>query len=175
MLHNLPSVHAACTGRTNGRGLGTFQKTELFRKSGRIGEQNTFTLLISVLILSTSQLPSRLAAFPVSCLPDLCVMIVSVTSTACSPPVPPGGRSPMRGRPIGSYRLRPAPPVHLCVPYSRHTDRRRQEPAGEPRRRRRPGQLQPGGARRHSADRPVCSRPHQRIQRRRAAQPAGAC
>ena len=170
MFHNLLPLHAACTGRTNGRVLGTFQKTELFRKSGSIGEQSTFTLLISVFIRSTAQLSSRLAAFPF-----LCVMIVSLTSTACSSPVPPGGCSPMRGRPVGSYWLRPAPPVHFCVPYSRHTDRRRQKPAGEPRWRRRPGQLQPGGTRRHSADRPVCSWPRQRVQRRRAAQPAGAC
>ena len=140
-----------------------------FVNRGAVGCRALSFFFISVFIRSTSQLSSHVATFPVFCVSWLSLF----TPTVCSLPVPPGGSSPMRDRPFGSCRLRPAPSVHLCVRYSRHTDRRRQESAGEPRRRRRPGQLQSGRARRHSADRPVCSWPRQRIQRRRPPRPAG--
>jgi hypothetical protein len=40
--------HVTLTRRTNGRGLGTFQKATLFRKSGAIGQKSTFTFLMNI-------------------------------------------------------------------------------------------------------------------------------
>jgi hypothetical protein len=42
-------LRAALTMKTRGRSLETFQKGILFRKSGSIGERNTFTFVFEVL------------------------------------------------------------------------------------------------------------------------------
>jgi len=41
MLHTHHHLHVTITGRTNGRSLGTFQKTMIFRKSEGNGEKDT--------------------------------------------------------------------------------------------------------------------------------------